>query len=245
MADNKKYDSDTLRQQRKAREEFLELKKIQAGETAAPPPPSAEAVLPKTFKEKSQNFWFYYRKAVFVIIFFVVAMAVIVAQCVSRVDYDLSVTLYTASPVSDADAKKMAEYFEQFCTDINGDGEVHIQVNNCSYSADGNVQYAQTANMKVQAIIAADYDAVLFVTDEATHEHLNSITDGEGFFETDEVLLKDDFYKFCDSDDLFPLPQDLQLSCHIISNTVMEKNKKAAACRREAMKIIQKISVQN
>ena len=244
MADNKKYDSGTLRQQRKAREEFLELKKIQTGEVDAPPPPSAEAVEPKTFKEKSKNFWFYYRKTVFAAAFIIVALIICLVQCFSRIDYDLSITLYTANAVSDADAKKVAEYFEKFCEDINGDGEVHIQVTNCSYSSASNPQYAQTVNMKVQTIIAAEYEAVLFITDEVTHERLNSISDSTAFFENDEILLKDGFYEFCDSDDNFPLPQGLRLSCRKISNTIMEKNKKAAVCHSEAKKIIQKVSAQ-
>ena len=48
----KKSVSDTIAQQRKAREEFLELKKMQHGEIQAPPKPSEMAVEPKTFSEK-------------------------------------------------------------------------------------------------------------------------------------------------------------------------------------------------
>ena len=244
MAENKKYNSDTISQQKKARQEFLELKKMQNGQTAIPPPPSAEAVLPKTFKEKSQNFWFYYGKIVVIALIIIIILTVCIAQCVSRVNYDLGVTVYTASPVSDADAKKIAEYLEKYAEDINGDGEVNIQVNNCSYSAESNVQYAQAVNTKIQAIIAADYEAVLFITDNTTYERLNSISDDTGLFEQNGIVLQNDFYEFCDTDDLIGLPHDLNLSLRLISNTTMQKNKKAAICHDAGEKIIQRISKQ-
>ena len=55
MADNK---NEILEEQRRAREEFLELKKMQSGEMKAPPKPSEVAIVPKTPKENGIIFGF-------------------------------------------------------------------------------------------------------------------------------------------------------------------------------------------
>ena len=59
MADNKK--NDIIEEQRRARAEFLRLKKMQSGEIDAGPKPSEVAIVPKTPKEKWDNFWFQYK----------------------------------------------------------------------------------------------------------------------------------------------------------------------------------------
>ena len=44
--------SETIKQQRKAQKDFLELKKMQSGEMDAGPKPSDVEIKPKTFLEK-------------------------------------------------------------------------------------------------------------------------------------------------------------------------------------------------
>ena len=56
-----KKTNEILEAQRKARQDFLDLKKMQSGEITPPPKPSEEAVLPKTGKDKAKNFWFHYK----------------------------------------------------------------------------------------------------------------------------------------------------------------------------------------
>ena len=57
----KKKVSDTIAQQRKARQDFLELKKMQSGEMDAGPKPSETEIKPQTFKEKAENYWFHHK----------------------------------------------------------------------------------------------------------------------------------------------------------------------------------------
>ncbi len=242
MSEKKKYNSDTLSQQRKAREEFLELKKIQNGEISAPPPPSALQKKPETVKEKTKNFWYYYRWWVFAFVFLAVALAILIKQCTSRINYDLTVAVYTSDAVSDNSCEKMSEYFEKLGDDINGDGEVHIQVINCSYSKNANQQSMMMVNSKIQTIIAAEPKAVLFITDDTTYEFLSSISDSVKLFETDGVMLNNDFYKSCDTDKIFKLPADLKISRRALSDTFMSDNKTAARCYEAAGKILDGLS---
>ena len=48
-----------IEEQRRAREEFVKLKKLQHGEIAADT--VAEEIVPKTFKEKVQNYWYHFQ----------------------------------------------------------------------------------------------------------------------------------------------------------------------------------------
>ena len=53
MSDKNK--NEIIEEQRRAREEFLRLKRMQSGEIKADPKPSEVALLPKTPKEKIAN----------------------------------------------------------------------------------------------------------------------------------------------------------------------------------------------
>lgn len=232
MQDDKKhYDSDTLSQQRKAHEEFLKLKKMQSGEITDEAPAK---IKPQTIEEKAGNFWYYYRWWIFGAIFLIFVITVCVKQCISRVDYDLSITVFTSTPVSDNDCEKIASYFEKYCDDVNSDGEVNVRVYNCSYVEGGNRQVAIANNTKVQAIITSESDALLFITDDTTFSYLNDISDTVNLLEENGVFLEEDFYSFCDTDDYLALPHNIKISRRTISKTTLQNDKKAKACYKEA-----------
>ena len=245
MNDKKKYDSGTLSQQKKAREEFLKLKKSNTENNNLQKISDSDVLLPKTFGEKFKNFWFYYRWAVLGTILTIVAISLFIAQCVSKTDYDLEVTLYTADFISDSDADIIQQYMEKYCEDINDDGEINVLINNCSYSTGGNTQAELIANTKIHTIIAAEYKAVLFITDDTTRNYLNTVAGNNGFFENESFLLNDKFYEFCKNKDSSPLPNGLTISCRIINNTVMQKNKTAITCHESAQRLIKKLNSEN
>ena len=106
--------NEILEDQRRAREEFLNLKKMQNGEMDAGPKPSEIALTPKTFKEKRENFWFQYKWHTIGIVASVAVFIILVAQCMSVPNYDLSVVYFTYTPVIDNHTDLVAEYFEQY-----------------------------------------------------------------------------------------------------------------------------------
>ena len=62
---------------------------MQSGEMAAPPKPSEIAIVPKTPKEKLDNFWFQYKWYVVAVTAITVVLAVLITQCATRTKYDL------------------------------------------------------------------------------------------------------------------------------------------------------------
>ena len=71
---SEKNKNETIEQQRRAREEFLKLKKIQQGELPAEPKPSDVAIVPKTREEKLSNFWFHHKWHVIALVFITVVL---------------------------------------------------------------------------------------------------------------------------------------------------------------------------
>lgn len=234
----KKRQSETISQQKKAREEFLKLKQMQNGEVAPPPKPSEVEVLPSTPKEKWQNFWYHTKWQVIATIALIAFLAVTVSQCMSKTDWDMQIVYFTYSPVLDQQLDAVADYFESNSKDLNGDGEVNISVINCSLSTNKyDVQFDQAKLTKLQALIASEPKAVLFITDKESMEFFSTDT-FKNFFKNEPLPLNDKFYRACRQSGL---PQGLQISSREISNTLLEKDKVAHKVYKEAQNILEKL----
>ncbi len=237
----KKKVSDTIAQQRKAREDFLALKKLQNGEITPEPKPSEMAIEPKTFSEKLKNFWFHYKWHTFATVFITVTLAVLISQCASRTDYDMKVVYFTYKPVLDDQLKPVAKYLETLCDDINGDNEVNIQVINCSTSKDGGkTQYGMGVLQKLQSIIAAEKEAVLYITDTDSIEYFTTASISD-FFADGQTELSEEFYNATESENFGPLPEGLQIACRRVSNTTIENDKNVSKIEQEAIKILSQL----
>lgn len=236
---SEKDTNEILEEQRRARREFLELKKMQSGEMAAPPKPSEVAVVPKTPKEKWDNFWFQYKWYVVAITAITVVLAVLITQCATRTKYDLEVVYFTYTAALDEQTTAAAEYIAKYTGDINGDGEVHVQVVNCSFNnKSGDTQYRYTMMTKLQAMIAGDQSAMLFITDEESYKYLLNLSDGAGLFEGEPLMLGEDFYKATETEAYGKLPEGLRISCRRVSDTVLENKKDAAKAHKTAEKTL-------
>ncbi len=239
MADKK---NEILEEQRRAREEFLELKKMQHGEMEAPPKPSEVAIVPKTPKEKWDNFWFQYKWYVVVVTAVTVVLAVLIAQCVSRPKYDFEAVYFTYTPVLDEQTEKIAEYLGKYAEDVNKDGEVKVQVINCSFSDKGNVQYKNTMLTKLQTLIAGDEKALIYITDKDSYKYLEGISDNTSIFDGKPLALGEGFYKATATENFGNLPDGLQISCRCVSDTVIENKKDINSIYKAATSLIEKLS---
>lgn len=237
MSDNKK--NDILEEQRRARAEFLKLKQMQNGEIEPPKKPSELSVAPKTPAEKAQNFWFHYKWHTIGSLFLVVVLTVLIVQMVTRTKYDMEIVLFSYSPVVDVYSESIADYFEEYSTDLNGDGEVNIQVINCSFDNSGkNVQYRNTMMTKLQSIIAADPTAMLFITDKDSFEFLNNLSEDVDFFKGEPLALSEDFYEKTKNPDFGKLKEGLQIGCRNVSGTVLEDKEDVSVVYEASLSIL-------
>lgn len=230
--------NEIIEEQRKARQEFLELKKMQNGEMKAPPKPSEIALVPKTPKEKWNNFWFQYKWHVIAITAIAVVLAVLITQCATRTKYDLEVVYFSYTAVLDEQTEAVADYIKQYATDTNGDGEINVQIVNCSYSkSSGDSQYQYTMMTKLQALIAGDQNALLYITDDESYKYLDDLSE-DSIFEGEPYKFGEDFYAATESENLGKLPEGLQISCRRVSDTVLEDKKDVDAAYKTAKSVL-------
>ena len=238
--DNKK--NDIIEEQRRAREEFLRLKKMQKGELDAGPKPSEIAIVPKTQKEKWDNFWFQYKWVVIALVSLFTVLTVLIAQCASRKNPDLEIVYFSYTPILDQQTTLIGEYFEDIAKDVNGDGEVIVQVINCSFSNNNNIQYRNSILSKLQAIIAADEKALLFITDNKSIEYFNNLNADGGVFDGEPIPLGEEFYKGTESKDYGPLTAKLSISIRRVSDTLLVKKEDIGKYFDESKRILNEIS---
>ena len=234
---SEKETNEILEEQRRARQEFLELKKMQSGEMEAPPKPSEVAIVPKTPKEKWDNFWFQYKWYVVAITAVTVVLAVLITQCATRTKYDMEVVYFTYTAALDEQTNAVAKYIAGYAEDVNGDGEINIQVVNCSFNGkSGDTQYRYTMMTKLQAMIAGDQNAMLFITDEDSYKYLADLSNGDGLFDGEPFMLGEEFYKSTETDSYGKLPEGLRIACRRVSDTVLESKKGSADAHTNAEK---------
>ena len=222
-----KKESDTLRQRKIAQQEFLKLKKMQQGELDAGPKPSEVYSAPLTIKEKIKNIWYHDKLAIVIVAALAVCIALFVAQCATKTQYDATVVVFTYSITSDNNCDKMGEYLKPYCKDINNDSKININVINCSIEeSQGNSEYSYTARTKVSTLIASEPSALLFITDDSSYKHLCGLSDEIDLFEGEPFEFKEDFYEFCkEENQLYSTPKGLQISCRTIEGTTIERDK--------------------
>lgn len=238
---SEKKTNEILEEQRKARQEFMELKKMQHGEMKPPPKPSEVAIVPKTSKEKWDNFWFQYKWYVIAITATAVVLAILITQCATRTKYDLEVVYFTYTAALDEQTNNIADYLADYAEDINGDGEINVQVINVSFSkTSGDTQYRHTMMTKLQALIVTDENAMLYITDSETYEYLHGIAE-DGLFDGEPFKFGDGFYTATESQQFGRLPEGLQISCRRVSDTLLEGKKGTAEAYGNSERLIEKL----
>ena len=146
--------------------------------------------------------------------------------------------LFSYRLVIDEQSEKIADYLSEFAEDVNGDGEINVQVINCSFEENGgSMQYSRTMMTKMQAIISGDENALLFITDESAAAYLNKISE-DGFLEGEPLPLGEAFYEKVTGGKPEILPEGLGISRRRVSDTVIESKKGTAKQYKAAKKLL-------
>lgn len=243
----KKKTNEIVEEQRRAREEFLELKRMQMGEMPTGPKPSEEAVAPKTFSEKVKNIWYHDKYPILGGLAACIIIVILVAQCCTRVKPDLQMVVFSYTAISDASCDKIAALAEKYCDDINGDGKIKVQVVNCSFNENGDTQYRYTVMQKLQTMIAAGSDTVLYITDEKGAAYFS---DSNGAFaecfEGEFKPLGSAFYDACKPDGSnvleAELPEGLRAACRKTGAQVYKKEKHIKEYEAASEKLLEKFT---
>lgn len=229
--------SETLKQREKAQKDLLELKRMQAGLLDPGPKPSEEAVAPATFKEKKDNFFYHYKFVVLMVAFIAVIGVILIYDLVTKVHYDAKVVVYSYDTVYSLYNEKIAEYFEQFYSDVNGNGAVEIAAVDCSIDPNSVSEVQDAKMMQLQAILASETDTLIYLLDEESMVYFeNALEDMTLFKKEDMVELGEDFYKFIETEG-FILPETkLYAAIRAVDGTLFEgKAEESVTAAQEVM----------
>ena len=80
--------------------------------------------------KKIDNFWYYYKIHVLVVVFILFVASAFIKDIVTKVDYDYSVAFVTEEMMTNEEISSIQSVFEREAEDLNGDGEIHVEVQN-------------------------------------------------------------------------------------------------------------------
>ena len=134
---------------------------------------------PQTSRGKWENFWYHHKLKFWLILFAVVVAVVGITQLLTRDEPDYCVLLVTEVAYTPPQKEALATLLESYGTDIDGDGKVEVQVENCLYGKGLN-QQQNSGVQQVQAhLITAD--RLFFMFEPNTYEQFASVlVDDEG-----------------------------------------------------------------
>lgn len=81
-------------------------------------------------RKKIDNFWYYYKIHVLVVVFILFVASVFIKDIVTKVDYDYSVAFVTEEMMTNEEISSIQSVFEGEAEDLNGDGEIHVEMQN-------------------------------------------------------------------------------------------------------------------
>lgn len=116
-----------------------------------------------TPKEKVANFFYHYKLPIIICTLTALALGYIIYDMLSRVKPDITI-ISTCNNGLEFRTKELANYFEQFCPDLNNDGKVKVQVISCPDT--DNYQMRNTYNTQIMAQLQMDQTIIILTSDD-------------------------------------------------------------------------------
>lgn len=134
-------------------------------------------IVPKTFKEKWDNYWYHYKMLTFGIAFVAVLVICFACQMIFRVHYDTNIIFVSEYPV-DIVRADTEEGWKQFVVDKTQNGKIDLMVNPLQFDTeskygDQNPNLVQASYVKLSGHLSS-LDGFVFVTDEHSYDFLTA-----------------------------------------------------------------------
>ena len=251
-----------LEEQRRRQKELVEARKAKLDPSAAAPVAEKEETV-LTFEQKFQNFWYYNKWFVLIGIFLVIMLSITISQCATREKFDYQIVLYSYDTYMPAETEVLKRELAAFGEDLNGDGEVKVQIIDCSFGKDETADSKGAKRQKLTALLASNDDALIFIVEEESFKFLedaypgffvdleldskegraqklsqqfyNKVNTSEEYKELNEILE--------DDEKRFELPQGLMVARRVADkNTLIGQSKDIEEKIAAADKFIEKIA---
>ncbi len=151
-----------------ARERYL--RGISEEELRPDPKPIEQPWTPKSWLE---NFWYHHKVGILIGGFTLIALVILIVQTATRERPDYTAVLVTENALLSEEVAYLEQVLAQYGEDVNGDGEIVVQINNLFL---GGKQYAnQDANAQSLQMQLITGDTLLYLYEPAYEERLTAV----------------------------------------------------------------------
>ena len=92
-------------------------------------------------KKKIENFFYYYKYHVLIGALILIFVITFIKDMVTKIDYDYSIAFLGNYSMTEEESQAFQTWFEEHGEDLNGDGEVHVQISDYSCPEEGEDGY--------------------------------------------------------------------------------------------------------
>lgn len=182
MAKKKKQAVDPQQQQL---HDLIELKKMRQAaaehrEMTPDFPPDEEKIVPKTLKQKWDNYWYHYKGLTWGCLIGAVAAVWIVHDVFFAPKPDITLNIATETALSSINPE-MEEDAYPYMADYNEDGEIIFSFSETSLGESSDPQMAFANYQKFIAVLAAGTD-LLYMLDDTGYDAVLEMSEGESMF---------------------------------------------------------------
>lgn len=182
MAKKKKQAVDPQQQQL---HDLIELKKMRQAaaehrEMTPDFPPEEEKIVPKTLKQKWDNYWYHYKGLTWSCLIGAVAAVWIVHDVFFAPKPDITLNIATETALSSINPE-MEEDAYPYMADYNEDGEIIFSFSETSLGESSDPQMAFANYQKFIAVMAAGTD-LLYMLDDTGYDAVLEMSEGESMF---------------------------------------------------------------
>ena len=172
MSNNKSKNS--VEEQRARQKELIELKRQREAFKEDPESFKHEekVVYAQSTASKISNFWYYSKFAIGFMLIIAIILAIGIAQCATRIQYDMTIVLYTKTYVNSTMSENFAAIAEKYCDDVNGDGKVEVLVVNCAIPDDQRLADSDASTRLLGQF--QNEEAIVYIVDKGAYDDLAS-----------------------------------------------------------------------
>ena len=131
---------------------------------------------PQTPRSRWENFWYHHKLKFWLGLFAAVVVTIVVVQAIKKDDPDYRVLLLTEELYGQQELAALETLLESYGEDLDGDGKVEIQVENCQYGA----HVEQTRNSGIQQVQAhlVAADRMFFIMEPDAYKYFTRTLEG-------------------------------------------------------------------
>lgn len=128
---------------------------------------------PQTPRSWLENFWYHHKVGILVGGFLLIALVILIVHTVTRERPDYTAVLVTENALLAEEVTYLEQVLAEYGEDVNGDGEVVVQINNLFL---GGKQYAnQDANAQSLQVQLITGDTLLYLYEPTYEERLTAV----------------------------------------------------------------------